>query len=254
MSIDIGAELAVQSFCFRSFKDNAQVADIVLECGLDRIELCGVHADFTQPEAFERIADVYRRRGVRIVSIGVQTFKADRDLERRYFECARIAGARHLSANFAIESIPKSFEVAAELAEEFGVRLGIHNHGGHHWLGNSQTLAWVFRRTSPAIGLCLDTAWAIDAGIDPIAMARQFRDRLYGIHFKDFEYDRMRKHRDVIVGTGILDLPGLLTFLRDADFAGCPILEYEGYPDDPAPALKECVDAIRSSWSAVASG
>jgi len=39
--------------------------------------------------------------------------------------------------------------------------LVIHNHGGRHWLGSAQMLAAVFAQTGPAIGLTLDTAWAL---------------------------------------------------------------------------------------------
>ena len=33
--------LGVQSYCFRNFKDNKKVAEMVKELGLDKIELCG---------------------------------------------------------------------------------------------------------------------------------------------------------------------------------------------------------------------
>ena len=44
-------------------------------------------------------------------------------------------------------------------------------------------VAQVFASTSPRIGLCLDTAWALDAHEDPVAMAGKFADRLYGVQF-----------------------------------------------------------------------
>ena len=70
-------DFGVQSYCFRHFKDNAVLARKVREIGLDKIELCGVHADFSQPKAFEEVVKIYGQAGVSIVSIGVQTFQGD---------------------------------------------------------------------------------------------------------------------------------------------------------------------------------
>ena len=105
----------------------------------------------------------------------------------------------------------------------------------------------VFDNTSDRIGLCLDTAWALDAGEDPVAMAEKFGDRLYGVHFKDFTFDTARKHKDVVVGTGNLDLAGLYEVLKKIDFTGYAVLEYEGDVDNPVPALSECVEVIKKT-------
>ena len=52
-----------------------------------------------------------------------------------------------------------------------------------------------------------------------------------------------------MIGTGILDLPGLVAALTDTGFQGPAILEYEGDVDNPVPVLRECVDAIHAVWA-----
>jgi sugar phosphate isomerase/epimerase len=237
--------LAVQSYCFREFKDNAKVAAMVRELGLDAIELCAVHCDFTRPEGFEAALGAYRQAGVKIVSIGVQTFRNEPAKEANYFKFAKLAGADTISANFRPGDWPESVLAAEKLAGDNGVNLAIHNHGGGHWLGSAQMLEAVFARTGPRLGLMLDTAWALDAGEDPVKMAEKFAPRLHGLHLKDFTFDRARKPRDVVVGTGNLDLPGLFKALARGGFKGKLILEYEGDAKNPVPALKECVAAVR---------
>jgi sugar phosphate isomerase/epimerase len=240
--------LAVQSFCLRGFDKNEVVAAKVKECGLSAIEICAKHIDFTKVESFDGHLATYAAAGVAIVSIGVQTFRNDAVNERHFFEFAKKAGGTTLSASFAIDAIPAALKTAEGLSEEFGIPLGIHNHGGRHWLGNAQTLEWIFKQTGPRIGLMLDTAWAMDAGEDPVAMVEKFGPRVVGVHVKDFVYDRARKHRDVVVGTGNLDLAKLFAALRKTGFAGNVILEYEGDVENPVPALKACVDAIRREY------
>ena len=244
--MDYGAELAVQSFCFRGFEDNAAVAQMVRDIGLDRIELCGKHADFADEPTFDDVIGTYRDAGVDIVSIGVQGCNGKKEDERPYFEFAKRAGCSTISVNFSPGTVPEGFRVAEELADEYNINLGIHNHGGRHWLGSAQMLAHVFSQTGPRIGLMLDTAWALDAREDPVALVRKFGDRTHGIHVKDFIFDRARAPEDVVVGTGNLDLPELFTALDDIGFAGNLILEYEGDVDNPVPALSECVKAVRN--------
>jgi len=243
--------LAVQSYCFRGFKADAEVAAKVKACGLAAVELCGVHADFAAPETFERVIRTYRDAGVGIVSIGVQGFKNEAAKEEQFFDFAKRAGATTISANFPPDGAAEAMRTAERLAAEHGIRLAIHNHGGRHWLGSSQMLQAVFRQTGPQIGLMLDTAWALDAGEDPVAMVEKFGDRLYGLHLKDFVFDRARKPQDVVVGTGNLDLPRLFAALRKVGFAGLLILEYEGDVANPVPALRECVEALRKELANV---
>ncbi len=242
--------LGVQSYCFRGFKDNIKVADMVRECGLSAIELCGVHVDFSNPSLFKEVIGIYRDRGIAIPAIGVNFFKGDEGAERKSFEFAAAAGAKVIGGTFGIDSVPGSYRTVEKLADEFDINLAIHNHGGRDWMGCATTLRHVFTSTSPRIGLCLDTAWALDSGEDPLAMAEMFRDRLYSLHIKDFVFDRARKPQDVIAGEGNLKLAKLLGILKKNGFAGCSIIEYEGDVDNPVPAITRSAAAVRQAESA----
>ncbi|MBI3945366.1 MAG: sugar phosphate isomerase/epimerase [Armatimonadetes bacterium] len=248
--MNIVQELGIQSFCFRGSPTNAEVIERLKACGVAKIELSGRHVDFTDESSFAGVIQLYRDAGVEIVSIGCQQLANDPEKEEKYFRFVKQAGARFMSVNFDIATVPDAYRTAERLAEKYDVRLGIHNHGGWHWLGNRTMLAHVFGQTSERIGLCLDTAWAIDSRHDPVKMAREFGSRLYGVHLKDFIYHRDRTPEDVVVGTGILDLPGLLKAMEEVGFAGYVVLEYEGDVDNPVPALRDCVAAVRKAAGA----
>ena len=244
---DYVKNLAVQSYCFRDFKDNAKVAQLVQELGLSGIEVCGVHCDFNKPETFGGVIDTYRKAGIRIVSIGVEGFGPDEAHARRRFEFARQAGCKVISANFSPFTFQATLPVVYKLAEEFGIHLAIHNHGGYHWLGSGEILDWVFAFTRPCIGLNMDCAWALDARQDPLQWADRFAQRLYACHLKDFVFDRARRSQDVVIGQGNLKLGELLAKFKVNGFKGELILEYEGDSSNPVPALKECVEAVRQA-------
>jgi inosose dehydratase len=241
--------LSVQSFCFRGTKDNVAVAALVKQCGLAAIELCGVQVDFKAPATFAGVVRTYRDAGVAIVSAGVNGISGEEAKDRPLFEFIKAAGAKLMSVDFGLDGLDGRLASAERLVEEYGVRLGIHNHGGRHWLGSSQALRWVFSQASPRIGLSLDTAWALDAGEDPVKMIEEFGPRLALVHLKDFVFDRARKPEDVVVGTGNLSLPKVATALASSGFAGELVLEYEGDVANPVPALAACVQAIRREMS-----
>jgi inosose dehydratase len=87
----------------------------------------------------------------------------------------------------------------------------------------------------------------LDSRENPVAMAETFGDRLYGVHFKDFIFQRNRESEDVVVGTGNLDLPGLVGVMEKVDFDGYGVLEYEGDVDNPVPALADCITEINKT-------
>lgn len=240
-------DVGVQSYCFRNFKDNAVVAEKVKSIGLSKIELCRVQADFDKPEEFDAIAATYKKAGVEIVSIGVETFKGDVARERKWFECAKKAGAKYISAHFTVDTFREAVPVVMKLSDEFGIKIAIHCHGGYMFGGSADVLEYLLKISGPQIGINIDTAWCMQTGRgNPVEWAKKFAPRIYGIHYKDFTFDRAAKWKDVVIGTGNLDLPGMVKALEETSFSGFAVIEYEGDADKPEPALKECVDVFRA--------
>jgi sugar phosphate isomerase/epimerase len=246
-------KLGVQSWCLREFPDHHRVAALVREIGLDRIELCDVHADFRDPDAFAGVVETYQRAGVKIVSIGVQALRGDRDTERRWFDCLAAARAAHLSAHVAFDSYQKALPIAAELAERYGVRIGLHCHGGWMFGGQPDVLAGLLKLGGERFAINLDTAWCLQLGPrfgDPVKwVTDRFPGRISMIHFKDFTFDRNGQWRDAIVGEGNLNLARFTPALQQTGFSGEAILEYDGCPTNPVPALRRCRERIEAAMA-----
>ena len=241
----------VQSYCFRSIKDNVELAGIVKEIGLDKIEMCGVHADFNDLDGWKDIVKIYNDAGVDIISIGVQTFTGA-DEERTWFECAAAAGAKHISAHFKVDSFETAVPATVKLCDELDINVGIHCHGGYCFGGSKDVLHHLIKLGGPRIGLCIDTAWCMQTGPhggDPVQWAEEFAGSIHGVHYKDFTFDSKAMWTDVVVGTGNLDLPGFVSALEKGGFDGMAVIEYEGDVDNPVPALAECVKKMRSLTS-----
>jgi sugar phosphate isomerase/epimerase len=237
--------LGIQSWCFRGYKDHPAVISALKACGVTRLEMCGVHFDPTSGPDCGPVIDLYKEHGITLSAYGVHGFGADRAKARKVFEFAARAGFDTISANLG----PGGLETVEALCKEFGKKVAIHNHGRRHHLGSVEALNDLFSRASSNVGLCLDTAWMLDSGWDPVEVARQFRERLYGLHIKDFVFDRAGKPEDVVVGKGNLNLDGLIQWLIASDFQGYLTLEYEGDVENPIPPTAKCVQAVKKSFA-----
>jgi sugar phosphate isomerase/epimerase len=249
MALSPARDFGVQSYCFRHFKDNATVAELTKKIGVNKIELCAVHADFDDVDGFKKVLEVYQNAGVEVVSIGVQTFIGDTARERKWFQCAKAAGARHISAHFTVGSFAHTVPAVAKLCEEFGIRVGIHCHGGYMFGGSPDVLEHLMKLGGPMIGLNIDTAWCMQIGPNgnPIHWVREkFKGKVFGVHYKDFLFDKRAQWTDVVVGTGNLDLPEFVKALEETGFDGMAVIEYEADVENPVPALTNCVNKMRA--------
>ena len=147
-------ELGVKGFCFRAFPDNAVVANMVKSCGLDRIDLSGPQLDFRNPSLHAPAIRAYAEAGVKIVGIGVVGLSGGVDDEELFCFC-RSAGCRTISINGEPGTFYEALKQAEAWAGKYDMRLAIHNHGGNHWLGNSQMLRHVLSRCGERVGIRL---------------------------------------------------------------------------------------------------
>ncbi len=242
-------DFGMQSYCFRETKNNADVAAKVREIGVNKVELCAVHADFNNPTAFKDVVKTYRDAGISIISLGVETFVGD-PKERNAFECAALAGAKHISVHFKVDSFPDAIKKTQKLSDEFGIRVGIHCHGGYSFGGQPDVLDHLIKLGAPQIGLCMDTAWCIQIGPwlgKPVEWVKRYAGHIYGIHYKDFTFEPNAQWVDTVVGQGNLNLPAFIEALDAHNFDGMAVIEFEGDVQNPVPALKNCVTAMRNA-------
>lgn len=238
--------LGIQSFCFRTVKTARELSPILQELNLNQLEVCAVHADFNDLDSWKQEVDIYRDHGIDIISIGVQTFTG-KDQERTWFEAAALAGARHISAHFKVDSFTSAVPRVQAWCREFEIEVGIHNHGGYSFGGQPDVVEHLIALGAPEIGLCLDTAWCQQIGPrfgDPLEWVKRFGPHLKAYHLKDFRFEKNGQWVDSVIGEGILDTEAFLQAVDDAKFNGLAILEYEGNPDDPVPSIRTCLEKL----------
>jgi sugar phosphate isomerase/epimerase len=236
-------ELGVQSYCFREFS-NQEIVDGLKSLGIGAIELCSRHLDAADSSQVDEVLGLYRDNGITVNSFGINRFPNDENKVRPIFEFAKKAGVSILGAN----PDQDSYDLMGSLCHEYGVQLAIHNHGRKDKrYGTVEQLDNALQSAGDWLGLCVDTGWFIDVGVNPVEFVRQFGSRVYGVHLKDFTYDETGERHEAVLGSGSLDVLEFCKALNDIRFNGYISIEYEGHPDNPAPSIRQCIAALEQA-------
>ena len=239
-------DVGVQSWSFREFKTPEALCGKLKEVGVTATEVCGVQANFDDASQHDAPIAALKKEGMRVFSIGVQTFTGNTAVERQWFDFAKKAGAKYISAHFQIGTYRDAIKVASGLSEATGVKLALHCHGGYMFGGSFDVIDHIQQLGGPYVGVNIDTAWCMQAAGNPVEWVKKWGKKVYGIHYKDFTFDRAAKWTDVVVGTGNLDLPAFVAALKTGKFDGMAVIEYEADPSNPVLALTECIKKMRA--------
>jgi inosose dehydratase len=184
-------------------------------------------------------------QGVHVGGYGVVHFSKDEAAARKIFDFARTLGVSYLSA----DPSPDSFDLLDKLVEEYGIAVGIHNHGPGHRYALIDTIAAAIKDHSPKIGCCVDTGHFLRSRQDPVRAVEVFGRRVYGVHLKDVK----DAETFTILGQGDLRTVDLLRALADKKYEYLLALEYEEKPENPLEDIKACLAETRRAIAAIGS-
>lgn len=116
------------------------------------------------------------------------------------------------------DELKRQGENLSRLAREvkpLGLRIIMHNHANTNPL-HLDDIRSVTEYADPAVGVCLDTGWALTSGDDPVARARALGKRLGGLH--------LRNQRGEVptewLGEGDMDIAAFIRVLKQNGYQG----------------------------------
>jgi L-ribulose-5-phosphate 3-epimerase len=170
---------------------------------------------------------------------GIDKLKAyvrDRNLE---------VGSVYLAGGKTVEEWKKDFETAKQfnvkfvtaeppitmwdsidsLAGVYGMKVAIHEHWrgvSAYWNPDSVLEAI---KGHPNFGACADLGHWPKSGINSLEAIKKLAGHIFIVHLKDIAEANNPKLTDVRVGTGIVDIPGILAELKRQNFTGYIYIE-----------------------------
>ena len=234
-----GFPMGIQSYSLRAFGIDGALEKIE-ELELHFVELFRMHyPPIPDPLKIAEMNAKLRKHDLSISAHGVQSFTKDHQKNKAFFEFAKKAGIRNISANPENDS----FESLNRLVAEYDIRIAIHNHGPGALYDAPLDALKAVAGYDKRIGFCADLGHYIRSGVDPVEVIYQLGDRLYGVHLKDFA-EQKKKTEGVIIGRGHLDVEGVFKALKKIGFPadGALSLEYEENPKDPMEDIRACLN------------
>jgi inosose dehydratase len=246
---DASLILGVASYSLRKFPldDVLKAAETL---GVSHMTFKDVHIPRTDaPDQTEALRRKIEAAGITIMGGGTITMQNDPDQIRKDFEYARNAGMPLIYAS----PDPAALDTIEKLVEEFDIKFTIHNHGPEDkWWPAPQDAYKALKPRDERMGLCIDVGHTIRTGTDPVQAVLECQDRLYDMHVKDLR-DKTDRDSQVAVGRGVIDFPGLFTALKKIGYRGQIGLEYEIFPDDPIPGMRESLGYMRGVLAGLSS-
>lgn len=228
-------KLGLQSYSLRAMPFDKAVAT-VKKLGLTYLEAFPGHLPLERAAEAKKVLNEH---GVRLIAYGVVGMRNDEGALRRLFDFAKTMGIEVLTA----DPTPDSFDLLDKLVDEYGIYVAIHNHGpGSRYPGVDSVLKAI-QGHHERIGLCYDTGHAARAGDDIVEGVRKIGQRIYGVHLKDVNAEK----RDVVIGTGTLDIKGFLKALKGVGFNGALMVEYELEPANPVPGIRQSLEFVKKA-------
>jgi sugar phosphate isomerase/epimerase len=219
------APFGVQAYTFRkSFPiDVAKTLDTIKMMGFTEIEGGGGRIT---PQEFKKLCD---ERGISIPSTGAGyeqlvknpdsvVYRA-KALGAKYVMCSWIP---HKTGSFNLENAKKAvedFNAAGKILKENGLTLCYHVHGYEFWPHEGGTLLdYIINNTNPEyVSFEMDVLWTQFGGGDPVALLKKYGNRWKLLHLKDLRKGVKKdltggtsQENDVPLGTGEIDIPGIL--------------------------------------------
>lgn len=219
------APIGVQTYTFRKSLPNnvAATLDTIKMMGITEIEGSGGRM---APEEFKKLCDA---RGISIPSTGAGYDQLIKNIDSVIYR-AKILGAKyvmcawipHTTGSFNFENAKKAvedFNAAGKVLKENGLTFCYHAHGYEFWPYEDGTLLdYIIKNTNPEyVAFEMDIMWIYFGGGDPESLLKKYGDRWKLMHLKDLRKGTKKDltgltspENDVALGTGELDIPGIL--------------------------------------------
>jgi len=143
-------------------------------------------------------------------------------------------------------------KVAKSVKATFGIRTVFHHHCGGY-VETPKEVARLMELTDPSLlGLCLDMGHYAFGGGDPVVALKEYYDRIWHVHFKDYDpevgrrsagenFDYFKSVEEGVfceLGKGNVDFKSIVNMLIDKEYDGWIVVEQDVLPGMGSP--KKC--------------
>lgn len=200
-------------------------------------------------DQIDELKEKLQEHEIMLVNYGVAGMSNPEEA-RAVFEFAAKLGVPAVTSN---PNTQEEMDFIEELVKEFDIMMAIHNHPrpedpeSDYKIWDPNHVAGLLEGRDPRLGISADTGHWVRSGVSPVEALQLSEGRIISLHLKDVEqFDR--EAVDVIFGTGVANVSGILEELTRQNFAGHISIEYEANWMNNVPEVAQNVGFIRG-WA-----
>ncbi len=231
-------QLAIQTWTFHqySFLESVDKTDTLKVSFLEvypgqRVggEIPGTFSYSLDKDARDKLKQYLTWKKIKVVALGViDKYYYNKDNLEKFFEFAKYMNIPYITAEPEWEDLNEFNRLAAK----YKVKVALHCHpkpSSHYWHPDSTLKAMKGR---PHIGAWPDIGHWARNGVAIIPAMKKLKGKIWGLHFKDVQDFNNVNTPDVLFGKGMCDLPAVLKELKQQQFKGVVVMEYEANEND----------------------
>lgn len=185
----------------------------------------------------KQLKKIAKQKGVRIISSGVWT--PMREEWGKVFAFAKSMGMEFISA----EPARTDWDVVEQYALKYKIKVSTHNHPNKDSYWQPEILLSCIGNRSNLLGSCADVGHFKRMNLDAIESLHKLSGRVNSLHFKDIAPKAGTTDlEDIVWGTGILNVKGMLQELKRQNFKGYFTIEYEADWENNLPKIRESIN------------
>ncbi|MDR0651765.1 MAG: sugar phosphate isomerase/epimerase [Synergistaceae bacterium] len=162
--------------------------------------------------------------------------------------------AKKLTYEQCIFTIAEKLYNPCKMASDYGIKIIFEPHGPITDSINGIGDVMEMLGNPESLGVNMDTGNSWLGGTDPVELARTYKDKIFHIHWKDLgpEWVEQRGKRygcgfsTIELGTGVIDIKGVIDVLKDRKEIRNSTLEIAGSPE----LLRASADFVYKHWDA----
>jgi len=201
------------------------------------------------PETIQKVKDKLAECHIKAVNYGVVGIPKNEDEARKIFEFAKTMGLRAVTT----ESVD-AIDMIEKMVKEYDIKVGFHDHprqpnNPSYRMWDPKYVLSVVKDRDKRIGSCADVGHWVRSNLKPVDCLKILKGRIISSHLKDLNEFGPGAH-DLPYGTGVSDIPAILTELKRQKFDGNISIEYEYDWETSVPEVAQCIGFVRGYGAA----
>ncbi len=227
------ADEATQHFFYGdTFEEEfSEIMRIISDAEFKTIDLWVAHLNYNRAtqKQIKKAKQILARYKLSVCSYAGGFGNSEEEIKKS-FPLAQAMGAKVLGGYLN----EKLLEKAYSLCQKHKILLAFENHPGRE---TTKKIKKLIGDRKDWFGACVDTGWFATFNIDVSQAIRELGENVFHVHLKDIK--KVGAHETCALGDGIVNIPAVISTLREIGYDGYLSIEHEPEYHDPMEDVKK---------------